>query len=173
MRTIFISALVFSLSACGKPLEKYEDSTINLEAQEEGSSTVASYDVTSSKAQSISSASKVSVVLTPGTLVIDAKLIIGNGEELSDAALNSVANSVLIVAEGNGDLTILKPMKISLPLPVETTFSSQKTLLVAYNGLTSEGFKKGIIKTENLSISSNVVSFKANPWGSYQLVTAK
>lgn len=173
MRLIFTSFLFIVLSSCGTPPEKREYPTINLETREEGSTTVADYNVTASKAQIISTSSKVFVVLAPGSLGIDAKLIIGDGEELSDSSLTKVANSVLIVAEGNGDLSILKPMTISLPLPFNTGDAPQGTLLVAYNGLTSDGFKKGIIASENLSVSSNLVTFKANFWGSYQLVTAK
>ena len=113
------------------------------------------------------------MVLSPGTLAIDAKLIIGEGEELSDGSFNRLADSVFIVAEGNGDLSILKPMTISLPLPVNAADFSGGSLLVAYNGLTESGFKKVVIKTEGLSVSSNLVTFKASFWGSYQLVWVK
>ena len=128
-----------------------------------------------------------SVTFPPGSLSIDASIILGEGADaassdvLAQLGLNSssatgVGSSLYVATSANTDPVV--PMSLSLPLPTSGgltgLFLDQDTTkyAVAYVGLKmmTKETSVGLIPNKEITFKDGKATFETSTWGSYRLV---
>ncbi len=137
-----------------------------------------------------SAVSGASVTFPPGSLSIDASIILGEGADaassdvLAQLGLNSssatgVGSSLYVATSANTDPVV--PMSLSLPLPtsggltglfLDLDTTKYAVAYVAMKMMTKET-SVGLIPNIEITFQDGKATFKTSTWGSYRLVEIK
>ena len=139
-------------------------------------------------ASSSSAVSGASVTFPPGSLSIDASIILGEGADaassdvlaqlgLDSSSATGVGSSLYVATSANTDPVV--PMSLSLPLPASGgltgLFLDQDTTkyAVAYVGLkmVTKETSVGFIPNKEITFKDGKATFETSTWGSYRLIT--
>lgn len=135
-----------------------------------------------------SAVSGASVTFPPGSLSIDASIILGEGADaassdvlaqlgLDSSSATGVGSSLYVATSANTDPVV--PMSLSLPLPASGgltgLFLDQDTTkyAVAYVGLkmATKETSVGFIPNKEITFKDGKATFETSTWGSYRLIT--
>ncbi len=160
------------LFGCGQTPTKMS-SKINLKADDSADFT---YNFSPGSAQTFepeatSELKGVKVEFAPGALAVDAQILIAVADEgvpIPSGTLRE-GQPYAITAAGSGDLTILSPMSITLPLPLMTALHNHGNRAVAYKGYSGKGESVSGVITD-LDLESDRLTIKTTFWGNYQII---